>query len=251
MRFMLRLLARLVGAIVLFFAGPLAVLTLGDLDFDADWRTADRSAAHIAPKAEDTPEALVQIWGARAFRWRGAFGLHTWIALKPTNATRYEIYQVIGWYARGGRSSVVSDYGPPDRRWYGAEPKLYGEIRGAAAASAIPRIREAIATYPSARRYVVWPGPNSNTFVSHIARAIPELVVDLPPHALGKDFLLDGAWIAPAPSNTGFQVSARGLFAVTLAREEGLEVSVLGLTFGLDPNDLAIKLPGLGKLSLR
>jgi hypothetical protein len=32
------------------------------------------------------------------------------------------------------------------------------------------------------------------------------------------------------------------------AAEEGLEVNVLGLTFGLDPSDLALKLPLVGSI---
>jgi hypothetical protein len=38
------------------------------------------------------------------------------------------------------------------------------------------------------------------------------------------------------------------VLGATLAVEEGLEVNILGLTFGLDPLDLAIKLPGLGRI---
>jgi hypothetical protein len=33
-----------------------------------------------------------------------------------------------------------------------------------------------------------------------------------------------------------------------VALDEGLEVNVLGLVFGIDPNDLAVKLPMIGKL---
>jgi hypothetical protein len=38
---------------------------------------------------------------------------------------------------------------------------------------------------------------------------------------------------------------------VTIALEEGLELHILGSTAGIDVNDLALKLPALGKLSLR
>ena len=39
-----------------------------------------------------------------------------------------------------------------------------------------------------------------------------------------------------------------GLVGLSLAREEGLELNLLGLTFGFDPLDLALKLPGIGRL---
>lgn len=256
-----RIVGRLVGALVLLFIGPACVLLLGELDLDTHWRSANRDSANIAAPARARPEALVQVWGARAFNWRGAFGLHTWIALKPAGAADYEVHQVIGWYARQGGSSIVSTKGRPDRRWYGAKPELLAELRGPSAAKAAHKVREAIANYPAARTYVIWPGPNSNSFVAHIARQVPELKLDLPPHALGKDYLvaehtiqqsgLTSAWIAPTPSNTGYQVSIRGLLGLTFAMEEGVEANVLGLSFGIDPNDAALKLPGIGRLSLR
>jgi hypothetical protein len=44
------------------------------------------------------------------------------------------------------------------------------------------------------------------------------------------------------------QVSLLGVLGVLAGVEEGLEVNVLGLTFGVDPGDLAIKLPLAGTL---
>jgi hypothetical protein len=35
---------------------------------------------------------------------------------------------------------------------------------------------------------------------------------------------------------------------LTAAVEEGIELNLLGLTLGLDPLDLAIKLPGIGRI---
>jgi hypothetical protein len=40
---------------------------------------------------------------------------------------------------------------------------------------------------------------------------------------------------AAAPSRSGFQVSLYGLFGILLAAREGLEVNLLGLSFGVDP----------------
>jgi hypothetical protein len=40
------------------------------------------------------------------------------------------------------------------------------------------------------------------------------------------------------------------VIGATLAWEEGAELHLLGSTVGFDWNDLAIKLPGLGKVSL-
>ena len=47
-----------------------------------------------------------------------------------------------------------------------------------------------------------------------------------------------------------YTVSVAGLFGGTLATEEGVELHLLGSTIGVDFNDLAIKLPALGKLGV-
>ena len=40
-----------------------------------------------------------------------------------------------------------------------------------------------------------------------------------------------------------------GLLGGLAAWEEGLELHVLGLTLGIDPLDLGVKLPGIGRLA--
>lgn len=97
----------------------------------------------------------------------------------------------------------------------------------------------------------MWPGPNSNTFVSWVVRHTPGLDAELSSVAVGKDWLGPGLALAPAPSKTGYTVSLGGLIGLTVALREGFELNLLGSTIGLDPDDLAIKLPALGTLSLR
>lgn len=243
-----RWLSRIGLIIVVLAAGPLTMAACGNLNLQGDWRTANRDSAGLAPLPAETSEAVVQVYAGRAFRWRGIFGVHTWIAAKPPNARDYVVYQVMGWYARHGGSSIVARTDVPDRNWFGARPQLLADLRGAAAADAIPKIEAAIANYPHEYEYVLWPGPNSNTFVAHVAREVPELVVDLPPTAIGKDYLPNNALVAKTPSGTGYQVSLAGLVGIMAAIDEGLEVNVLGLSLGVDPLGLAVKLPGLGRV---
>lgn len=212
-----------------------------------DWRTASRSPMGLAPVPSVTPEAVVQVYAARAVRWRGYFGVHTWIAAKPPEAEAYTVYEVNGWRLRRTGTSVAVSDRAPDSRWYGNAPELIAELRGPAAAEAIPRIEQAVAAYPYADSYRVWPGPNSNTFVAHVLRAVPELEADLPPTAIGKDYL-GAALVARSPSGTGVQLSLLGVLGVLVGLEEGLEINLLGLTFGLDPLDLAVKLPLAGRI---
>jgi hypothetical protein len=202
-----------------------------------------------APAARDHPAALVQVYGARAYNWRGAFGIHTWIATKRPGADHYRVYQVIGWNLYRGRSAVsATRVESPDFTWFNAPPVLLVEHRGMAAEALIDRIEAAVAAYPYPDRYRVWPGPNSNTFTAFVARQVPELGLDLPPTAIGKDYLPGGRLVDRTPSGTGWQVSLLGLLGVGLAWEEGIELNLLGLAAGIDFNDLALRLPGLGRI---
>jgi hypothetical protein len=238
--------------LLLFFgillAGPALALVGGEVALDRNWATASRDSAGLMPPAASTPEAVVQVYGARTFGWRGAFAVHTWIAVKPEGAGTYVTYEVIGWrYWRDG-NGLSRREGPPDRHWFGASPQILAELRGAEAAAAIPEIEAAVAGYPFATQYRTWPGPNSNTFTATVARQVPGLRLDLPPTAVGKDYLGPTEIVAAAPSGTGYQLSAFGMLGLLAAWEEGLEVNILGMTFGIDPLDLAVKLPGLGRL---
>lgn len=241
---------RTLGIALLVLLGPCLVVACGKVNLARDWRTADRSPQHIAPAPATTPEAIVQVYAARAFNWRGIFAVHTWIATKPAGAAQYTVHQVVGWREWQQQRVVVSTRDHPDRSWYGNPPELLADIRGEAAAALIPAIITATETYPYQYTYTLWPGPNSNTFVAHVAREVPALRLELPTTAIGKDYLVDGAVFDRAPSGTGWQLSLYGLAGITLAREEGLEVNVMSANFGLDPLDLAIKLPGYGRLGL-
>ena len=229
-------------------AGPIMVMIGGDV-LGSDWRTASREPANIAPDPFTTREAVVHIYAARTFSWRGAFGVHTWISVKPTGARTYTIYEVIGWRGYGGNSVLAVHNGVPDRYWFGKRPTLLAEMRGEGVDDTIRRIDIAARRYPYQHAYTVYPGPNSNTFTAWVARHVPELRLDLPPTAIGKDYLGDSL-VSGTPSGTGYQFSIKGLFGVLAAIEEGVEVNIIGLTFGIDPLNLAIKLPGVGRLGL-
>ena len=214
---------------------------------NSDWRTASREPVGLAPDPAAHPEAVIQVYAARTVGWRGVFGVHSWVAVKPARASEYTVYEVIGWKLRWDDTAVSIRSREPDGRWFGNEPELLADKRGAAADALIARIDKAAKSYPYAAEYSAWPGPNSNTFTAWITREVPELRVDLPPTAIGKDYL-GSSVIASAPSGSGGQFSLAGVLGVTLSSVEGLELNLLGLTFGLDPWPPAIKLPMLGRL---
>lgn len=215
-----------------------------------DWRTASREPAGLAPSPSETPEAVIQVYAARTVGWRGYVGVHTWIAAKRTDAKEFNVYEVIGYRLRRTGTSVVVSNRPADGRWFGAMPELLRDVRGKGVDDLITRIEQAVEAYPYADTYRVWPGPNSNTFTAFVLRHVPEVRVDLPPTAIGKDYL----GLSPlnkTPSGTGVQVSVLGVAGVLAGWEEGLELNVLGLTFGVDPKGLALKLPLVGRVGLR
>ena len=222
----------------------------GNISFGNDWKTADRSSIGIAPDPGKTRGAVIQVYSARAFNWRGVFAVHTWLATKPENAEAFTVHEVLGWRLRNDEPVVVSHIGTPDRSWYGNAPEILVDIRGEAAHTLIPAIEEAVRSYPHYTDYTIWPGPNSNTFTAWVARRVPALQLDLPATAIGKDYLPNGQIFSTAPSGSGYQFSIAGVFGVTFAVREGLELNVLGLSLGVDPLGLAIKLPGVGRVGM-
>ena len=77
---------------------------------------------------------------------------------------------------------------------------------------------------------------------------MPELGLDLPPTAIGKDYRELSDAIGRAPSGGGVQLSLFGLAGLILAPEEGLELNLLGLSVGIDLARPALRLPALGRV---
>ena len=192
----------------------------------------------------------MQVYAARTIGWRGYASVHTWIATKSTGAAAFTVYEVFGFQLDRVGTAVRISERAPDGRWYGSMPQVLADVRGSGVDAIIARIRAAAAAYPYAKTYHAWPGPNSNTFTAWVLRAVPELRVDLPAHAIGKDFL---GWVpvASTPSGTGVQFNLAGLAGVMVGGEEGIEFNVIGLSFGVNPKRLALKLPLVGNLGDR
>jgi hypothetical protein len=235
--------------LVLLLAGPLFALALGRTTVSGDWRTATHRPMGLAPDPAAHREAVVQVYAGRAFGWRGAFSDHTWLAAKPAGADRYTRYEVIGWYGGGGRPVVaIGSSRAPDAEWYGAAARVVRDLRGAEAEAVIAKLPAAVEAYPYPTTYHAWPGPNSNTFVAHLGRAIPELKLAMPSTAIGKDYVPLPQIVGPSPSHTGVQLSLYGLVGVIAGVEEGLEFNVLGLVAGVDVRHPALKVPGFGRI---
>lgn len=213
----------------------------------ATWRQANWASSGALPDAAVTKTAKVMILSSRTGQWKGIFAEHMSIVMKLAGETSWSRFDVVGW----GMPVRENAY-PADAYWYGNTPRLIYELEGEAAERLIPAIKSTIRNYPysASGSYFIWPGPNSNTFVSWVVRHTDGFAAELSPVAVGKDYLGPGLQFARAPSDTGYTVSVNGYFGATLAFAEGLEIHVAGSTIGVDPDDFAIKLPAFGKLNL-
>jgi len=214
----------------------------------SNWWELERGPSGQAPDPAGTPEPVVQVYAARAVSWRGVFAVHTWIAVKPDGAAAYTRYEVIGWGVDRGAPAVRVNRTGPDNYWFGDRPVRLVDLRGAGVDAIVTKIEAAVAAYPYPASYRTWPGPNSNTFTAWVGRQVPELRLKLPPTAIGKDYLPGGALAGPTPSRTGVQLSLFGLGGIALGVEEGIELNVFTLNFGVDLKSPALKLPVLGRL---
>jgi len=236
--------------VFLFFITSISIAISASVLFGPDWKTADRSSVGIAPDPAIESEAIIQVYAARAFNWRSLFAVHTWIATKAEDAKSYNVYQVVGWRKRHGLPVVVKEQDIPDRSWFGSSPTILREIKGAEAVAMITSIENAVLSYPYPDAYHMWPGPNSNTFIAHIGRSVPELQLDLPPTAIGKDFMTRNRFIDAPPSGNGIQLSFYGLFGGLVSTVEGVEINMLGLNFGVDYAPFRLRLPMIGIVTI-
>ena len=233
--------------IVLFFLpiGARATAYYFD-DAPAGWSRSSWDSIGSLPSAKTHPEARVMVLSARTGRWRGVFAVHSWIVLKPENGDRWTRYDVVGW-----GNPIRTNGWAPDGRWRGNDPVVSTDVRGAAAEALIPKIEAAVKDYQwkNAGDYRAWPGPNSNTFVQWILRAVPEMQASLPANAIGRDYR-ESLYLGPTDSGTGVELNLWGFGGFKVGWVEGIELNFLSLVTGVDFRGPAIKLPGFGNVGL-
>ncbi|MBB4184928.1 hypothetical protein GGE07_001557 [Sinorhizobium terangae] len=211
------------------------------------WRDADWSSAGLLPKAAESPEAAVYILSATTGGMKGAVASHAWIVTKEEGALAYARYEKVGW----GKPIRKNAY-QADGRWYSNEPRIVAMIKGEQAQRLIPKVEQAIADYPysSPGTYRLWPGPNSNTFVAHVLRSVPELDAVLPPNAVGRDYLPEGKLFQIDADGRDLHATLYGLAGISAGWRSGLELHFMGLVAGFDIARPGIKIPALGRFGI-
>ena len=169
-------------------------LTIGVVAVSSLWITSwalepEPFGEAVAPHPREHEDAIIQVYGANVWGLRGKFAVHTWIATKASGASDYKVYQVIGWRLRRAGTAVSISEGNPAKPWFGSPPILLHEMRGAAAEQLIDNVHDAALSYPYAREYTMWPGPNSNSFIAWIGLEVPELGLELPTKAIGQNWM--------------------------------------------------------------
>lgn len=243
---MLKLLLLVIAGVYLLPAA-LAALLWWSGDHPSSWRQADWSSARILPAPQDGEDAAFYILAARTGGMKGAVSEHSWIVVKERGATAYERWDKVGWGA-----PIRHNHRPADGLWYSNVPKVVVGVTGADAERLIPLVRAAIAAYPFAANggYTMFPGPNSNSFVAHVMRAVPGIDASLPVAAVGRDYPSDGRLVAFDSGRGEIRLSLWGYAGLVVGWQSGLEVNLLGLVAGIDPRHLAVKVPAFGTYSL-
>lgn len=210
------------------------------------WHEADWSSIGSLPPAAQHPEARFIVYTGRTGGWKGVLSVHSWIVLKRANATNWTRYDVVGW-----GTPLRTNGWAPDGRWFSNRPVAIVDLKGREAEAVLPQIETAVKNYKFRHRgdYRMWPGPNSNSFVAAVLRAVPELRVALPSNAIGRDFR-PHPYFGLTGSRTGVEASLWGALGVKLGMVEGLEVNLLGLVAGVDLRNPAVKLPGFGSVGM-
>jgi hypothetical protein len=163
---------------------------------------------------------------------------HPWFAVRGKGETQWELYEV-------GGSGPLND---PSQNSPYIKPILHQVWRGEEgerAAECVRRVGPQV-KHEIESGYVFYPGPNSNTFGDVVLRRC-KLSAALPSTAVGKDWR---GWIGAGVTSerTGVQVETP-IVGLKLGLKEGVEIHVIGLSFGIDLWPPAIILPlGPGRL---
>jgi hypothetical protein len=244
-----KLFVRLALATFILFIFP-SVIAIGwwmTQPHDDNWHTADWSPSGILSARPPVEDAAIYILAARTGGLKGALSLHSWLVLKKPGIPSYDRYDVVGWGTPVRKNAY--EY---DGRWYSNTPFIVGEVHGAEAAALIPQIETTIRAYPYAQpgNYVIWPGPNSNSFVAHVLRAIPQTGIILPSNAVGRDFPTKGRLLTIDDDWKNLRLTLNGYVGIAAGARSGFEIQFMGLVAGFDVQNPGLKVPGFGTIRL-
>lgn len=176
------------------------------------------------------------------------FAQHSWIDVKLGDEQSWQRVEVTSEDSGVRQTPIGSATARADRRFGDREVRLLEAIEGEPARAIAERV-QALGNELDARyseHYTAYPGPNSNTLLTDLARDTPGLAFKLHHNAVGKDY---PGWI-----DAGFTTSKTGVrldtlpIGFALGLQEGFELHFLQLTFGLSFWPPRIELPFLPEI---
>lgn len=217
------------------------------VDRPSSWSSADWSSSGVLPPPQTVKGPAIFVMAARTGGLKGAFSVHSWLVIKRSDSSGYDRYDKVGWGMPLRKNAYAAD-----GRWYSNTPKIIAAISGAKAAPLVEKAELAIANYPFKRRgdYTIWPGPNSNSFVAHVLKTIPEMSITLPSNAVGRDYAPGFASIELADDWADVHATFGGIVGFAAGLRSGFEIHLFGLVAGFDFTRPALKIPAYGRVGL-
>lgn len=196
------------------------------------------------------PQADIDIVVVKSVRipdsepWYSRFASHVWIEYRQKgdqNWTRVEAN------TEPLQEPIHPSVANHNVRW-GRDVELLAVYLLEDAANMIPHIKESALRHSEGFEYRAYPGPNSNTYAARIIADVPNLDVELPHNAIGKDYTTTIS-AGLTPSRDGLHLDTLPL-GLSLGYQQGLELHLIGLTAGLSLWPPQLKIPFLPRIGL-
>lgn len=199
------------------------------------------------------PEPAAPYLAVRGLRLMGGAGA----------AARAVVHGYVIWRKPGDPGPRVSEYMGSVHHdlatsWR-TDDETYRVLRGRDALQAIARVERTHVAIPrpvseatSLFGYVLWPGPNSNTYVALLCR-LARISVDLPPSAIGKDWPDAIPWVLGFHASTtgmGLQLDV-GVVGLQVGLIEGVQLHLFGSSLGVAFWPPALVLPIFGRVGFQ
>jgi len=179
--------------------------------------------------------------------WISRFASHTWLDVKNGSEANWGRLEIISAESGVLAYRIPSAEARSDTRWTN-RVEVIGLVSGDAAEKMIPALLKSAKNYSDRANYFAWPGPNSNTFISYLARETLGLHLQFNHNAVGKDYV---PWFYAGPSVTGSGWQAdTWLIGLQAGWRDGIQLHFIQLTFGISFFPPALDLPIIPRIGL-
>ena len=173
--------------------------------------------------------------------WIARFAEHSWVDVRGPDDSSWQRVELISRSSGVRMLELSAKDAYSDTRWLGRAVHVVRCFRGPQAERLRRQILDVAPHYPDEAHYRAFPGPNSNTFIEWLCRAVDGLDVARYSSAGGK---APAGWLRAGRAGTGRGVELETLpVGVQIGLDEGVEMHILGLVVGVGTWPPRIKLP--------